>query len=152
MSHCQPRPRYGAGRHTNHRTLVDKLNNHKSPELVEWIAERCGTGENLGKKFVRGHLRNRARGTAFLTRREHRVRFVYTPKQCSWLDEIERWFSKLARSVLRPGTFISLDDLRQRVLDCVRYYSVVNAKPHRWRIDADELLAKFGIVTSELKN
>ncbi len=132
--------------------IVDNLDIHKSPELVEWIAERCGVDEDLGKKFVRGHLHNRASRTAFLTRTEHDIRFVYTPKHCSWLNEIERWFSKLARAVLRRGSFASLDDLRQRVLDYVRYYNIVDAKPHRWRISADDLLAKFRIGTSDSMN
>jgi transposase len=128
--------------------IVDNLDIHKSPELVEWIAGRCGVEEDLGKKFVRGHLHNRASRTAFLSRSQHAIRFVYTPKHCSWLNEIERWFSKLARAVLRRGSFTSLDNLRQRVLDYIRYYNVVDAKPHRWRINADDLLAKFRIATS----
>ena len=77
--------------------IVDNLDTHKSPELVEWAADFCGVAEDLGKKFVRGHLRNRASRTAFLSRVSHRIRFVYTPKHCSWLNEIERWFSTLAR-------------------------------------------------------
>lgn len=132
--------------------IVDNLDTHKSPELVEWIAARCGIGEDLGKKFVRGHLHNRASRTAFLTRPEHAIRFVYTPKHCSWLNEIERWFSKLARAVLRRGSFTSQNDLKRRVLDYIRYYNIVDAKPHRWRISPDDLLAKFRITTSEPMN
>jgi len=132
--------------------VVDNLDIHKSPELVAWVAARCGIEDDLGKKFTAGHLHNRASRTAFLSRAEHRIRFVYTPKHCSWLNEIERWFSKLARSVLRRGSFASLSDLRERVLDYIRYYNVVDAKPHRWRICADELLAKFGIATSDSLN
>ena len=132
--------------------IVDNLDIHKSPELLEWVAARCGVEEELGKKFVRGHLRNRASRSAFLTRAGHSIRFVYTPKHCSWLNEIERWFSKLARSVLRRGSFGGLHDLRQRVLDFIRYYNVVDAKPHRWRITADDLLEKFRIGTSDPVN
>lgn len=98
------------------------------------------------------NLRNRASRTAFLTRPRHAIRFVYTPKHCSWLNEIERWFSKLARAVLRRGSFPSLDDLRQRVIDYIRYYNIVDAKPHRWRISADDLLAKFRIGISDPMN
>ena len=119
---------------------------------MEWVAAQCAVREDLGKKFTRGHLHNRATRTAFLTRTAHRIRFVYTPKHCSWLNEIERWFSKLARSVLRRGSFTSLDELQQRVLDYIHYYNVVDAKPHRWNIGADELLAKFRIATSGLLN
>jgi len=41
----------------------------------------------------------------------------------------------------------SRDDLRQRVLDPIRSGNVVDAKPHRRTITADDRLAKFGIAT-----
>ena len=132
--------------------IVDNLDTHTSPALVEWVAEQCGITEDLGKLYVRGHLRNRASRAAFLTCDDHRIRFVYTPKHCSWLNEVERWFSKLARAVLRRGSFTSLDDLKARVRAFIDYYNIVDAKPHRSRTSADEMLRKMRIGTSDSKN
>jgi transposase len=126
--------------------VVDNLDTHKSPELVEWIAAQCAVKDELGKKFAHGHLRDRRSRSAFLSDPAHRIRFVYTPKHCSWLNEIERWFSKLARSVLRRGSFAGLDKLRTAVLEYISYYNTVEARPHQWRIDAPALLAKFRIA------
>ncbi|MDC0670605.1 transposase [Nannocystis sp. ncelm1] len=47
----------------------------------------------------------------FLSDPSHRIRFVYTPKHCSWLSQIEIWFSILVRRLLRRASFSSLDDL-----------------------------------------
>ena len=132
--------------------IVDNLDTHKSSELVHWVAEYCGVDEDLGKLWKRGHLRNRATRSAFLTRIGHRVRFVYTPKHCSWLNEIERWFSKLARAVLRRGSFVSLDDLEAKIRAYIDYYNVIDAKPHKSRTTADEMLRKIRIGTSEPLN
>ena len=129
--------------------IVDNLNTHNSEELVRWVARRCGVEDDLGKMYKRGVLRNRATRSEFLATPDHAIRFVYTPRHCSWLNEVERWFSKLARAVLRRGSFESKDHLRQRVLDYVRYYNVVDAKPHRWKATADSILKKMRITTSE---
>lgn len=128
--------------------VVDNLNTHTSIELVRWVAERCGIADDLGKPYQKGVLRVQATRAAFLTDPAHRIRFVYTPKHCSWLNDIERWFSKLARAVLRRGSFTSKDELRRRVLEYIRYFNVVDAKHTRWRADAADILEKMGIGNS----
>lgn len=127
--------------------VVDNLNTHCSAELVRWVAAKCGLDDDLGEAGVRGPLRDRLSRTQFLRRASHRIRFIYTPKHCSWLNEIERWFSKLARSVLHRGCFGGLEALRTRVMDYIRYYNAVDAKPHRCQISVMDLMAKFGITT-----
>ena len=52
----------------------------------------------------------------FLQDPSHRIRFVYTPKHTSWLNQIEIWFSILVRRVIKRGNFTSTDDLRERIL------------------------------------
>ncbi|WP_416274725.1 hypothetical protein [Lamprobacter sp.] len=37
----------------------------------------------------------------------------FTPKHASWLNQIEMWFSILARKVIRRGNFVSVDDLHE---------------------------------------
>ncbi|MGI2909785.1 transposase [Tolypothrix sp. VBCCA 56010] len=44
------------------------------------------------------------------------MRFVYTPKHSSWLNQIELWFSILVRRLLKRGNFTSLEHLKQRIL------------------------------------
>lgn len=65
------------------------LNTHVSASLVRWVAARCGQQVDLGKKGVRSILRSRASLAEFLSDPTHRIRFVYTPKRASWLNQIE---------------------------------------------------------------
>lgn len=64
--------------------LTDQLNTHMSASLVEWIAGQVGFKDDLGKKNYKGILKNKASRKVFLENPEHHIRFVYTPKHCSW--------------------------------------------------------------------
>ena len=62
---------------------------------------------------------------------EGRFCFVFTPKHGSWLNLIEGFFSKMARSVLRHIRVASKDELKQRIL---AYLDDLNREPvvHTW--------------------
>jgi len=71
------------------------------------------------------------------TRPDGRFSFVFTPKHGSWLNLVEGFFSKLARSALRHIRVASKQELRQRILDAI---DQANRDPvvHTWtyKIDA----------------
>ncbi|WP_155752588.1 transposase [Scytonema sp. UIC 10036] len=72
--------------------ITDQLNTHQSESLVQWIAHLCGVNENLlGIKGESGILKSMASRAEFLSHPNHRIRFVYTPKHASWLNQIEMW-------------------------------------------------------------
>lgn len=112
--------------------LVDQLNIHKSASLVEWIAQQIGDQQDLGKKGQKGILKNMETRKAFLQNEEHRIRFVYTPKHCSWLNPIENWFGKLQRHVIKKGNFDSVDDLNTKIQKYIEYYNQVMIVPLKW--------------------
>jgi len=86
------------------KIIVDNHSAHKSKETRAWLAERA----------------------------EGRFTFIFTPKHGSWLNLIEGFFSKLARSVLRHIRVASPQELRQRILDAV---DRINRRPvvHTWK-------------------
>lgn len=112
--------------------VVDQLNTHKSEALVRLVAKRCKIVGDLGLKYERGILKNMATRKEFLEDPKHRIRFVYTPRHASWLNQIEIWFSILARRALKRASFKSKEELRQRLLDFIEYFNAVLAKPFRW--------------------
>lgn len=112
--------------------VADQLNTHKSEALVRLVASRCGIEDDLGEKGLHGPLQSMETRAAFLTDPDHRIRFVYTPKHTSWLNQVEMWFGILARRVLRRGSFTSTEHLRERLIAFIEYFNRTMAKPFRW--------------------
>jgi transposase len=121
--------------------VTDRLNTHQSESLVRLVAARCGIVDDLGTKDKTGILRSMPTRAAFLSDPTHRLRFVYTPKHCSWLNQVEIWFSILVRKLLRRGTFASTDDLRQRLLAFIAYFNQTMARPFKWTFTGRPLAA-----------
>ena len=112
--------------------ILDQLNTHTSETLVRFVAEAIGFAGTLGKKHRKGILQSLTTRESFLTDPGHRIRFVYTPKHCSWLNQIEIWFGILARKILRHASFVSTDELRERILSFVEYFNDTMAHAFCW--------------------
>jgi len=112
--------------------VSDNLNTHCSESLVRLVAEICDINQDLGVKDKSGILKSMASRREFLSNENHRIRFVYTPKHCSWLNQIEIWFGILCRRLLNRSSFGSLEEMRERILSFVDYFNETLAKPFRW--------------------
>jgi transposase len=112
--------------------VLDNLNIHCSATLVELVARLCDIKDELGKKGKRGVLKSQKSRQEFLSDLRHRVRFVYTPKHSSWLNQIEIVFGIIMRKVVRRGNFTSIDDLRTKLLAFIDYFNQVFARPFKW--------------------
>jgi len=121
--------------------VSDQLNTHKSEGLVLLVAEQCQIEDALGVKGKSGILESMKTRKAFLEDESHRIRFVYTPKHTSWLNQIEIWFSILVRKLLKRASFSSIDDLRQRILNFIDYFNKTMAKPFNWTYTGRPLTA-----------
>ena len=104
------------------RLIVERLARSKTEaqRLVEraQIVLRSANGElcvdqaralGIDAQRVR-RWRKRFARKALLTDESHRIRFVFTPKHCSWMNQIEIWFSILSRRLLGRSSFASIEE------------------------------------------
>ena len=68
----------------------------------------------------------------FLSDLSHRIRFAYTPKHSSWMNQVEIVFGIVMRKVIRRGNFTSTEDLRDKILAFIDYFNQVFARPFNW--------------------
>jgi transposase len=114
--------------------LSDQLNTHVSESLVIWIAQMEEYQQSeLGIKGQEGILKSMESRRCFLERSSHRVRFVFTPKHCSWLNPIENWFAKLQRHIITNGNFTSIADLESKIDKYICFHNKNLAKSIKWK-------------------
>jgi len=121
--------------------IQDQLNIHASEGLVRWVAQVEQLDIDLGVKGKSGILQSLPSRRAFLSDPVRRIRFVYTPVHTSWLNQIEIWFSILARRLLKRGNFASLEALQKRILDFIAFFNETLAKPFKWTFTGKPLAA-----------
>ncbi len=129
--------------------IVDQLNTHQSVGLVKWVANEINFKDDLGKvgagcRNGQGILKSMKSRAEFLSDEKHRIRFIYTPKHCSWLNQIEIWFSILSKRLLKRASFSSIANLKDRVEKFISYFNQNMARPFKWTYE--------GKATTVLKN
>lgn len=114
--------------------VVDNLNTHWSLDACRVLARLSGVA------FEPPRLRTGPERKAFLTDPGHRYRFVFTPKHGSWLNQVELWFSVLARRFLKRGDFASATDFERRLTAYLEAYNAREMHPYRWTYTGQPLV------------
>lgn len=111
---------------------------HRSREFVEFLKllDAAYPRSTAIKLILDNHSAHISRETkAWLdTRPAGRFEFTFTPKHGSWLNLIEGFFSKFARSVLRHIRVTSKHELKERIMagiDDVNRYPVIHTWPYK---------------------
>lgn len=112
--------------------IVDNLNTHQSESLVRYVSKACGIKEELGEKGKSGILKSKATRSKFLADPTHRIRFVYTPKHASWLNQVEIWFSILVKRLLKRLSVKSKQELKEKISGFIDYFNTTMAKAFKW--------------------
>ena len=61
-----------------------------------------------------------------------RFRMHFMPTHCSWMNQIEQWFSILQRKRLIAPNFADLDELERKLLDFIDEWNEI-AQPFKWK-------------------
>ena len=100
--------------------VLDNLSAHKTPEVERWL------------------------------RRHPRFHFHFIPTSSSWVNMVESWLGQLEKKALRRGSFRSVPELKQAILDYVAT-SNGRARPWVWTKSAEEILRKIAKLRARLK-
>jgi hypothetical protein len=114
--------------------VVDNLNIHWSLDVCRLVARWCKV------PFVANDLSRGVQRRAFLSDPSHQHVFHFTPKHGSWLNQVELWFSVLARRLLKRGDFSSAQDFETRLSDYLEVYNTHHAHPYRWTYTGQPLV------------
>ena len=108
---------------------------HRSREFIEFLklVDAAYPADTAIEIILDNHSAHVSRETtAWLAAQPlGRFTFIFTPTHGSWLNLIEGFFSKLARSVLRQIRVVSKQELRERLM---AFIEDVNRDPipHTW--------------------
>jgi transposase len=72
------------------------------------------------------------------------IQIYWLPKNASWLDQIEIWFSILQRKLLTPNHFDTLEALQTAIELFIAFHNR-SAKPINWSYTVEKLEDKLGI-------
>ena len=105
---------------TVHALVKDR---HRSREFIEFlkILDTAYPAATAIKVILDNHSAHISRETKtwLAAQPDGRFAFVFTPKHGSWLNLIEGFFSKAARSVLRHIRVKSTHELKQRIIEFI---------------------------------
>jgi transposase len=120
--------------HQRFHWILDNLNTHWSLDVCQLMAQRNGV------PFCKRDLRTGKQRRDFLTNPEHKHVFHFTPKHGSWLNQVELWFSTLARRFLKRGDFASVAEFVARLTAYLEDHNMHRAHPYRWTYTGQPLV------------
>ena len=92
--------------------IADNYATHKHPRVNRWL-----------KRHPRFHMH-------------------FIPSSSSWLNLIERWFREITTKRIRRGTFYSVDNLIQAIMDYIAAHNC-NPVPFIWTAPVERILEKI---------
>lgn len=100
-------------------------------ELLEAIDRATGAEVTLLHLVCDNVSIHRGKRTQAWLAAHPRFRMHFTPVHCSWMNQVEQWFSILQRKRLRATNFADLSDLESKLLAFIAQWNEA-AQPFNW--------------------
>jgi hypothetical protein len=111
-------------------------------ELLEEVDERTPNRIRVIHLVCDNVSMHRGRLTQAWLKAHPRFRMHFTPVHCSWMNQVEQWFSILQRKRLVAPNFADLEELESRLMAFIDEWNAT-AHPFRWtKRSFDKILAK----------
>lgn len=115
------------------RVLVWVTADRATPNVLAFLDQvlrRCPRGRVI---IVTDNISTRTGEPARAWLAKHpRVRFVFTPKHGSWLNQVEIWFGILTSKALRARSFESVNALAKAIYRFAKHWNDALAHPFEW--------------------
>ena len=127
----------------NGKIYAKVFDKHRSVEFIDFLKDlnEAYNKDSIIKIILDNHSAHISKETMkYLNSVPNRFKFVFTPVHASWLNIIEMFFSKMARSFLRGVRVISKNELKSRIL---KYIEELNQSQviftWKWKMDQIKL-------------
>jgi transposase len=117
---------------------------HRHQEFLKFLRKldtEYETGEELHLVMDNYGTHKHAKVRAWLEKHP-RFHLHFIPTSSSWLNLVERWFAELTNKAVRRGSFESVPDLIDKIMEFIESHNE-HAKAFVWTATAEEILAKI---------
>lgn len=116
---------------------------HRHQEFLKFLRKldkEYGSDEQLHLVMDNYGTHKHAKVRAWLEKHP-RFHVHFIPTSSSWLNLVERWFAELTNKAVRRGSFQSVPDLIEKIMEFIGAHNE-NAKAFVWTATAEDILAK----------
>ncbi len=109
----------------------------KAPDLLRFMKQEAehypkGDVHIVWDNLNIHHEGPTGRRKQFNKRHGGRFHFHYTPLHASWVNQVELFFPRVQKRVIRHGSFDSVNQLKAEVLGFIDHWNQRERKPYRW--------------------
>ena len=128
---------------TEGRLIGTCMSKHRHQEWIKFLKQiDAETPSELDLHLiVDNYVTHKHRKVQSWLKRHRRFHVHFIPTSSSWLNLVERWFREITDNRIRCGTFRSVEQLIQAIMDYIQRHNR-SPKPFVWTAKADEILAK----------
>jgi transposase len=133
------------------RVIGDCMPRHRHQEFIRFLKQIDGTAPSALDLhlIVDNYGTHKHPRVQTWLRRHPRFHLHFIPTSSSWLNLVERWFREITDKRIRRGTFTSVAQLIQAIVDYIAEHNQ-NPESFTWTAKTDDILAKVARARATL--